>query len=589
MASLEIGWEYLTGYVVATDPSSRERAEWPPHPARVFMAMAAAWFETDPGVGGSDHDQREHATEGDALRWLEGLGDPELLLPPVDTGGERSNVTVYVPVNDKAGPSSATLQSAPSVTRSKQGRTFPRRFVGTVPVYMHWAQAERFNEHRDALARLCAKVTRIGHSSSLVWMWVAERDAEPEEAGLERWCPAEGTGTMHCRRVSQGLLDALPGQTNIPRIEAFAERVGSIEDAQHEVNEAKVSGDTARRRSANQALGDAKQGFEKEYGEKYKKSAASPPRLRPHIGLWTGYQRADTNPEPEAVHPHFDTDLVILTHSGGPRLPLVSTLAVCAALRGALMKHCPDPVPEWVSGHRDNGSPSEKESGHLATLPLPFVGHAHADGHLLGMAIAFPRDLDRKERGRVLGPLIVTENGEPKAVELQLGRLGVWTLGLSNWDETRRSLTPETWTTSPHGARVWASVTPIVLDRFPKANRTKDRAGWEQEVGEVLAGACERIGLPRPASVDIDTTCWHVGSPRAVCKHRRLRNGQSGDAPFGDGFPAYPLKGTDSARPQVHAWIEFDEPVVGPVLLGAGRYRGYGLCKPIEPRGGDQR
>ena len=36
MASLAIAWEYLTGYAVATDPSTRDRAEWPPHPARVF-------------------------------------------------------------------------------------------------------------------------------------------------------------------------------------------------------------------------------------------------------------------------------------------------------------------------------------------------------------------------------------------------------------------------------------------------------------------------------------------------------------------------------------------------------------------------
>lgn len=90
MAEFTIGWEYLTGYAVATDPGNRERVEWPPHPARVFMAMAAAWFETD-----------EDPAEGEALRWLESLGDPELNLPPRNSVSERSLVTVYVPVNDK--------------------------------------------------------------------------------------------------------------------------------------------------------------------------------------------------------------------------------------------------------------------------------------------------------------------------------------------------------------------------------------------------------------------------------------------------------------------------------------------------------
>lgn len=580
MAGLTIGWEYLTGYAVATDPSSRDRAEWPPHPARVFMAMAAAWFETDPGEQGSAEQRGEHAAEGEALRWLERLGDPELWLPPVNIGGERSNVTVYVPVNDKAGPSSASLQSAPALTRNKQGRTFPRRYVGNMHVFLRWVEAEGIDKHRDALARVCAKVTRIGHSSSLVWMWVAERDVEPEGTGLERWQPGDGISAIHCRRISPGFLSQLDQRFGEkPRMKK-ATLGSSIEELEAEKKGIKGKGSKARKAEVDDRLAPLR--------EEFKRTLVHEP-VRPHVGLWTGYRRADASTEPEVSRSRFDTDLLILKHESGPRLPLVSTLAVCEALRGAVMQHCPVPVPEWVSGHKPDGSPSEEESGHMAILPLPFVGHGHADGHLLGLAVAFPRGIDRRERGRVLGPLIVTENGEPKAIALRRGRLGVWTLGLGEWEETRQTLMPETWTTSPHGARVWASATPIVLDRFPKADRLKNRSGWEEEVAAIIAGACERVGLPRPAVVDIDTTSWHVGSPRAVCKRRRLRGqdgGHAGETSLGDGFPAYPAKGTRSARPQVHVWIEFDEPVVGPVLLGAGRYRGYGLCKPIGARTG---
>src|SRR4029453_6317216 len=117
MTGLTLGWEYLTGYAVATDPSGRERAEWPPHPGRVFMALAAAYFETGEDLG-----------EGNALHWLETLGEPqppELHLPPLDHVFQRSAVTVDVPVYDKAGPASATLQSAPPITPSKQPGMFP--------------------------------------------------------------------------------------------------------------------------------------------------------------------------------------------------------------------------------------------------------------------------------------------------------------------------------------------------------------------------------------------------------------------------------------------------------------------------------
>ena len=35
-----------------------------------------------------------------------------------------------------------------------------------------------------------------------------------------------------------------------------------------------------------------------------------------------------------------------------------------------------------------------------------------------------------------------------------------------------------------------------------------------------------------------------------------------------------------SPRPLTHAEVEFPVPVRGPVLIGAGRYSGYGTCRP---------
>lgn len=573
MPGLTIGWEYLTGYAVATDPSSRERAEWPPHPGRVFMAMAAAWFETG-----------EDAAEGGALRWLEALGDPELRLPPRERVAERSNVTVYVPVNDKAGPSAAMLQSSPAMTRSKQPRTFPRIHVGDAPCAMHWLEAEGVDEHREALDRLCSKVTRIGHSSSLVRMWVSEDLDQEHVEGVERWQPQQATGTIHCRKMSEGTLDALPGQTQIPRIEEFADLVWQIEDAQRVADEAKASGDRIAKKNANQVLKQAKQAYEKQFGEKFKKSLSPPARLRPKLRLWTGYRRVDSSQDKqEILHTHFDTDLLVLTQTAGPALPVVSTLAVTQALRGTVMAHSGiQPVPQWVNGHKVDGSACDADTGHLACLPLPFVGHEHADGHLLGVGLAFPRAVDRQERGRVLGPLLMDETGQPHDVELRLGQLGLWTIRKRDWTEPRKMLKPETWTGHPEGATIWASVTPVVLDRFPKTDRANDRASWVDEVAEIVAGSCERIGLPEPVSIDIDTTCWHRGSPRAVGKRRPLRGSVGTDAALGNGFPFYPAKGANASRPQVHVWLEFAEPVVGPMLLGAGRYQGYGLCKPVS-------
>ena len=85
-----LGLHYLNGWsMAAADGARKERAEWPPHPDRVFMALAAAWFET-----GEDH------AEGEALRWLEALPPPAIAASDADS---RAAVVSYVPVNDDGG------------------------------------------------------------------------------------------------------------------------------------------------------------------------------------------------------------------------------------------------------------------------------------------------------------------------------------------------------------------------------------------------------------------------------------------------------------------------------------------------------
>ncbi len=566
MPALMIGWEYLTGYAVATDPSNRERAEWLPHPGRVFMALAAAWFET-----GSD------PVEGEALRWLETLCDPELRLPPQDHVFERSAVTVYVPVNDKAGPAAATLQSAPAITRSKQPRTFPRVWVGHDPCYLVWPNAEGVEQYRKALEGLCRKVTRIGHSSSLVRMWVAD-DSEPVSGSVgERWVADDGLAEKLVRRVSGGTLAMLTERFNGSARDRHTELSDKIEVLKAQKKSVKGPGSKERKAAIDAEIESLQ--------EQTDEINPRPP-LRPTLGLWSGYRRDGKAAPAEVRHTHFDTDMLVLVQEDGPRFPLASALTVTRALRGAVMSQSDvQPSPAWVSGHEPDGRPLRCEDGHLAFLPLPFVGE-HADGHLLGVALAFPRSVDRRERGRVLGPFLVEPTGQAKLVELKMGRLGVWTLRKRDWTESRRALAPETWTAHPDGADTWASVTPVVLDKFPKSDRLRDRAGWTDEVAGIVAAACVRIGLPEPVTVGVDTTPWHLGSPRSTGKRRVLR-GQVGvpadaDAALGDGFPPFPVRGTNAPRPQVHVWLGFPEPVVGPVLLGAGRYLGYGLCKPIQ-------
>ena len=87
---LAMSIRYLMGWAMATDPADRTRPEWPPHPDRVFMAMAAAYFE-----GGNAEDERE------ALEWLERQAPPAIRASEYAV---RSPAAAFVPVNDAEMP-----------------------------------------------------------------------------------------------------------------------------------------------------------------------------------------------------------------------------------------------------------------------------------------------------------------------------------------------------------------------------------------------------------------------------------------------------------------------------------------------------
>ena len=86
---LAIEFELLTGRYAATAHNDRSRAEWPPHPARIFSALVAAHYE------GRDPCPRERA----ALEWLERQQAPSMDVP-LDGIAFRDVKSVYVPIND---------------------------------------------------------------------------------------------------------------------------------------------------------------------------------------------------------------------------------------------------------------------------------------------------------------------------------------------------------------------------------------------------------------------------------------------------------------------------------------------------------
>lgn len=259
-----------------------------------------------------------------------------------------------------------------------------------------------------------------------------------------------------------------------------------------------------------------------------------------------GAEPASANP-PRAV-PSVYTDVIVLGFVGvrpdGRLAPRFTQ-----ALRRAVMSRTEDPLPAALHGHEIPGRP------HVAFLALPDAGHPHADGHLLGMAVAVP-DLPTDERRAIVRGALATANrftdtgpGEVRTFPMNVPGIGRVAL------EHRPGLVrpwgarPERWR---QGSTRWVSVTPVVLDRFPKRG----------DVAGEVTRCCMALGLPEPQRVEVSATPLTAGGIR-------LRPTDLPDHLQGRLFR--------------HVALAFDCPVAGPVMLGAGRYLGIGLLAPTRP------
>jgi len=199
-------------------------------------------------------------------------------------------------------------------------------------------------------------------------------------------------------------------------------------------------------------------------------------------------------------------------------------------------------LPAAVSGH------GADDIAHVAYVPLLDVAHPHARGHLVGVGVALPAG-QPATRAAVLRGL---RPRQPLTLRLPFGELSLQPASerlAAMADPAHSRLSPTYWM-RPN--RCWASVTPVVLDRFPR--RLTD-------VGTEVARACGRVGLPEPEDVVVGAGPMVRGG--AALRRRHLARAEN--------------------RPRLftHAVLTFPVPVRGAVLLGAQRYLGMGLFTPL--------
>jgi CRISPR-associated protein Csb2 len=401
-----------------------------------------------------------------------------------------------------AQPSDKALATAVALMperRTRQVRTFPVVLPETPTFAFLWPTADP-SPHQAALEQLCARVTRLGHSSSLVRCSVVDRDLTPTLVPSDE-------GDVVLRVVGAGQLDRLD------------------------------------------------RAFEHHQGVQSRVLPARPQRYR-SASLVTA-----PPPQAESV---FSTDWVLFERVGGARLVASRATDLARALRGALIElRGNESLPATLSGHKENG-PTEQP--HVAFVPLPFVGHEHADGALMGCALVLPRELPRSDRELLLRLVAKWEKERSdQRGNLTLAGVTLPAFIIRRVDvSAKAALDPMRWC---RASKRFVTATPIALDKNPGNLRSNlDGAARKAalEAQQNISDACFRVVGARPSSVEVSVAPLLPGA-------QHVRD-----------FLPWPGRPGRTPRVRVHADIRFELPVRGPLLLGAGRFFGLGLCLPVE-------
>jgi CRISPR-associated protein Csb2 len=291
-----------------------------------------------------------------ALRWLESQPSPQVLADPADRV-RSGRVNVYVPENDwlkKAQMSGKNpIGSSQEWPARKNGtRSRAHTVPATDSFAITWPQADPPPGILGRLASLAWTVPYIGRSTSMAEVTVTGGDP----AWQPGWVTYEPTS-----------LDDHSGrwQLAVP----YPGYADALSDA---YQDGRRAWEVARPRAYRQA------GSDRDANDGQTSGAGPVAGPFGDLVIW------------RLARPDRGLD-------GG------QASALTQALRRAVMGLVPEPLPPQLTGH------SADDDTHLAYIALPDAGHDHADGHVLGVAIAVPRTFPEHDQDTllrsVIGPL----------------------------------------------------------------------------------------------------------------------------------------------------------------------------------------
>lgn len=539
---LTIQVRLLSGRYVATQFDDRDSPEWPPHPARLFAAAVSAWADME------TPDPVERA----ALTWWESLGAPAIVCSPWDDTGMRTVVTHYVPVNDVRG------------------------VLSRDPKDLYWSLGDALDDRVVAAAapdpKQAARAVKKADSAILKAQRTAARYASGGTA------PASALEVFPESRVRQARTypSATPADETVlfvwPDAEDQASQVEVLDEVLSRVGRLGHSStpvDVAVIPSTN-----ALPVFEPGEPAEVDIRTTSPGQLDALIAAYQTHQGSELRTLPAATtgyREHVPSRRVAssafedrrwLVFDLDPRRGPRDALLLTRALRSALMKHADQPPAPMISGHQrsvDGAATAPSKDDHAAFLALPYVGSRYADGSIHALAVVLPRMASEEDRDAVI---TAARQWQKHSGRLVLGRSGDFRLTPLDPQDASVTARASTWS---RAATRWSSVLPVALDRHPGSFDTPDLAKRERAFAEAeqsVLRACRNIGLPKPVSM-------------AIRSDAPIR----GTRPVG-AFRSFTVGARQLRRMLVHVDLTFAELVRGPIILGSGRFFGYGLCWP---------
>ncbi|WP_437202909.1 type I-G CRISPR-associated protein Csb2 [Planctomicrobium sp. SH664] len=473
--------------------------EWPPSPLRLFQALVAAaaarWRDDQISLARS------------ALEWLE-TQVPTIVAANIQQ--RRSLFRMYVPHNagdlmlaDWARGNSDASMAGHRVEKD----VTPTRLQTGDAVHYLWDLPDPLPaEVGDLLEILSAAARSMTHLGWGVDMLAANGSVMPtgDAAQLpgERWLPAANLSGVQSRVPVRGTLDALirRHQARLRRIE----RDPSGRERFHPVPPLTAFRTVAYRRASD--------------------SLARPAvvfQLRQEDGSFFRHAPAR------------------LIHIAGMTRHLAKNAMLTLPPRGVAENW----VETFVMGH---ALPGKSEHRQLSYLPLPSIGHAHADHFVRRIMISAPIGDDE-----VLDHLAKILDGQRLRPEQQhVLAADAFLIRVQEDDVANYYVRP---------SNTWASVTPVILPGHADGKPAKTR--------KLIEKALTQSGIEQPCEFEWSPFSYFSKSLPAYQANK-------GQRPKGYFRPDH-LLGLSS----VHLQLRFhnDLQVPGPLMIGAGRHCGLGL------------